>query len=93
MRHRFLEAAEVLLSTELPRMQTLANRQGPARILEVTIGILGNLIIHEDPSAQPCQWDSIIELVRAVFFIDDTRCLSEASRLCSLATRKKVRVR
>ncbi|XP_052206888.1 uncharacterized protein LOC127811213 isoform X2 [Diospyros lotus] len=64
----------------------LANLMVPpsVRIMEIILGILGNLVCHEASCRQIPATGGLIEVIVDQLFLDDTPCLCEAFRVLTL---------
>ncbi|KDP34347.1 hypothetical protein JCGZ_11230 [Jatropha curcas] len=54
------------------------------RIMEICLGIIGNLACHEVPMKHVVSTNGLIEIIVYQLFLDDTQCLCEACRLLTL---------
>ncbi|KAK9279560.1 hypothetical protein L1049_013239 [Liquidambar formosana] len=54
------------------------------RIMEISLGIIGNLACHEVPRKQIVATNGLIEIIVDQLFLDDTPCLCEVCRLLTL---------
>ncbi|KAK9821706.1 hypothetical protein WJX74_010917 [Apatococcus lobatus] len=78
IRHQLLELLPLVLQDALS--------SGKLRLVEILIGVLGNLACHTTALQQLSQTPSILqEVTREVMWLEDPACLSEACRLVSTA--------